>query len=206
MHPALELDNLNRFPPSMRKAVRDACSATCTARDIRRVRSYMASATNERKDMLLPMVYANLDPASIPDKDKMDYDAPLPEVEDLMVRAQLCLESLYAIEFTNDIGPDIWPRVWPWVQFLDTYRAPGMPLKARGDFYVDFLMFAGTFADHSETHTLIITTPGVYFMVGKAWPGVFAIDDAGKREIAFYDLRSFLVNIEQEHRDTRYSR
>ncbi|KAJ7917435.1 hypothetical protein B0H13DRAFT_2442567 [Mycena leptocephala] len=171
----------------MRRAVRDACSATCTAQDIRRVRSYMASATNEQKDMLLPTVYANLDPASIPDKDKMDYDAPLP-------RAQLCLESLYAIEFTNDIGPDIWPRVWPWVQFLDTYRAPGMPLKARGDFYVDFLMFSGTFADHSETHTLITTTPGVYSMVGKAWPGVFAIDDDGKREIAFNDLRSFLVN------------
>jgi hypothetical protein len=140
------------------------------------------------------MVYANLDPASIPDKDKMDYDALLPEVEDLMARAQLCLESLYAIEFTTDIGPDVWPRVWPWVQFLDTYRTPGMPLKARGDFYVDFLMFAGTFADHSETHTLITTTPGVYSMVGKAWPGVFAIDDDGKREIAFNDLRSFLVN------------
>ncbi|KAJ6527203.1 hypothetical protein DFH09DRAFT_1371440 [Mycena vulgaris] len=196
MHPALELNNLNRLPPSMQRAVRAACSATCTAQDIRRVRPYMASATDEQKNILLPMVYAHLDPARIPDEDKMDYDAPLPEVEDLMARAQLCLELLYAIEFSNDIGPDIWPRVWPWVQFLDSYQdcVPGIPPKVRGDFYVDFLMFVGTFTDHSETHALITTTPGVYYMVGKSWPGVFAIDDNGKREIAFNDLRSFLVN------------
>ncbi|KAJ7910066.1 hypothetical protein B0H13DRAFT_1877118 [Mycena leptocephala] len=94
----------------------------------------MASATNEQKDMLLPMVYANLDPASIPDKDNMDYDAPLPEVEDLMARAQLCLESLYAIEFTNDIRPDIClgfgPRFAPSpneaLDFMPTYLPSGI--------------------------------------------------------------------------------
>ncbi|KAF8181362.1 hypothetical protein K438DRAFT_1937989 [Mycena galopus ATCC 62051] len=188
----------------MRRAVRAACSPTCKAQDIRRVRPYMASATDEQKKMLLPMVYANLDPARIPDEDTMDSDGPLPEVEDLMARAQLCLELLYAIEFSNEIGPDIWPRVWPWVQFLDSHqdRVSGISRKAGSDFYVDFLMFAGTFADHSETHALITTTPGVYFMVGKAWPGVFDIDDTDKREIALNDLRSFLANRNIVTRDT----
>ncbi|KAJ7655953.1 hypothetical protein B0H17DRAFT_1146287 [Mycena rosella] len=48
--------------------------------------------------------------------------------------------------------------------------------------------------DHPETHALILSTPGVHFMVAKVWPSVHGLVDPKKREIAFSDLRGFLAD------------
>ncbi|KAF7362936.1 hypothetical protein MVEN_00644600 [Mycena venus] len=189
MHGAFRLDKLNRLPLSMRRAAVAACSPNRTIQDVRRVRISMTIATDEQKVLLLPVVYVNLDPTSIPDEESPDNDA---SHEDLIARTLLCLEILYVIEFPNDIGPEIWPRVWPWVRFYRD-RLPRLQPQLWGTFCLEFLMFAGTFANHAETYALILSTPGVYFMVAKAWPSVFEITEPQKRELAFNDLRSFLV-------------
>jgi hypothetical protein len=54
-------------------------------------------------------------------------------------------------------------------------------------------MFAGTFAasDHEQTFSLMLSTPGVWLMVAKAWPSVLKVLDPKKREEGFSDLRRF---------------
>ncbi|KAJ6517395.1 hypothetical protein C8R47DRAFT_1312885 [Mycena vitilis] len=195
MHPALRLENLNRLPPSMRRAARSACSATRSIDDIRRVQTYIATATEAQTLLMLPIFYTNLDPSDVPDPDRYDTENPPADAESRIGRALLSLISLYTLQFPVEIGPDIWPRVWPWVQFIYTYRddLPNIPQQSEGIFCLEFLMFAGTFADHEETFSLIQSTPGVWFFVAKAWPRVPKIVDPKKREVGFSDLRSFIT-------------
>ncbi|KAJ7274741.1 hypothetical protein C8J57DRAFT_1312636 [Mycena rebaudengoi] len=190
MHPALQLDNLRHLPPSMRRAAQSACSAHRRTQDIRRVQTYLAGATEEQSLLLLPVFYTNLDPADIPDLAQFDAENAT------WTRSLLSLQSLYAIQFPIEIGPEIWPRAWPWTHFLYTYRdhLPNIPPQPEDIFCLEFLMFAGTFAEHTETFSLILATPEVRFMVAKAWPHVPGIPDAKKREVAFTDLRSFIAH------------
>ncbi|KAJ7105505.1 hypothetical protein C8R44DRAFT_886458 [Mycena epipterygia] len=197
MHPALQLDNLRHLPPSMRRAAQSACSAGRTIQDLRRVQTYLAGATEEQSLLLLPVFYTNLDPAEIPDLAQFDAETPPgPNVESSIGRALLSLQSLHVIQFPIEIGPAIWPYAWPWSHFLYTYREhlPNIPPPPEDTFCLEFLMFAGTFAEHKETFSLILSTPEVRFMVSKAWPHIPGILDAKKREVAFTDLRSFIAH------------
>ncbi|KAJ7624221.1 hypothetical protein DFH06DRAFT_1230018 [Mycena polygramma] len=143
---------------------------------------------------MLPIFYVNLDPREVPDQDRYDTENPPADAESRIGRALMSLISLYTLQFPIEIGPDIWPRVWPWVQFIYTYRnhLPNIPSQSAGVFCLEFLMFAGTFANHEETFSLIRSTPRVWFFVAKAWPRVPKILDPKKREVGFSDLRSFI--------------
>ncbi|KAJ6574342.1 hypothetical protein B0H19DRAFT_1063317 [Mycena capillaripes] len=168
MHPALRLGNLDRLPTSMKaRAILVPRIATEIALD--RIQTYLTTATEEQAILLLPVFYTNLDPGVIPDLDQFDTENPSAHVENCIGRAMLSLYSLYSIQFPTSIGPDIWPRVFPWVQFIYTYRnhLPNIPLP-EVNFCLEFLMFAGTFARHQETFSLILSTAGVRFMVAKA--------------------------------------
>ncbi|KAJ6517410.1 hypothetical protein C8R47DRAFT_1255011 [Mycena vitilis] len=194
MHPALRLENLDQLPPSMRRVARRACSATRSIDDIRRIQTYIATATETQTLLMLPIFYTNLDPLDVPDQDQYDTENPPADAESRIGRALLSLVSLYVLEFPVEIGPEIWPRVWPWVQFIYTYRdhLPNIPSQAEGVFCLEFLMFAGTFARHEETFSIILSIPGVWFFVAKAWPLVPKILDLQKRVVGFTDLRSFI--------------
>ncbi|KAJ7670068.1 hypothetical protein DFH06DRAFT_1179929 [Mycena polygramma] len=196
MHPALRLDRLNRLPPSIRRAAQAACSATRSVDDFRRVQRYLETATEEQILFMLPVFYTNLDPAGVPDLDHYDTENPSADAEKCIGRALLSLLCLYVTKFPSSIGPDIWPRVWPWIQFLYIYREhlPNAPSQSEDVFCLDFLMFVGNFANHGESFALILATPGVRFLVAKAWPHVPHIMDPRKRELGFTDLRSFMVN------------
>ncbi|KAJ7675526.1 hypothetical protein B0H17DRAFT_1080622 [Mycena rosella] len=195
MHSSLRLNKLSRLPPSMRTAANAACGPNRSVQDIRRVMTYLSTGTEEQSVLMLPVFYVNLDPAGIPDEDTFDTEAP-PEAGGLIGRALLSLQALYTIKFSADIGPVIWPRVWPWVRFIYLYRdhLPGLPPQSETVFCLEFLMFAGTFADHPETHALILSTPGVRFMAARAWPSVHKLVDPKRREIGFNDLRGFLAD------------
>ncbi|KAJ7085967.1 hypothetical protein C8R43DRAFT_1142442 [Mycena crocata] len=197
MHPAFRLSNLDRLPPTLRKAAKIACSANATGQDMLRVRTYMATATEQQHNLLLPVFYTHLDPAGVPNEDQFDTDSPPSELHGRIARAFQSLEALYVIQFPADIGPTIWPRVWPWIQFLYLYRTgnlPGLPLQSERVFCLEFLMFAGTFTEHPATYALMLATSGLRYMVAKAWRYVPAIPDPKKREVALSDLRAFVAD------------
>ncbi|KAJ7748293.1 hypothetical protein DFH07DRAFT_962189 [Mycena maculata] len=156
----------------------------------------MASATDAQNILTLPVFYVNLDPAGIPDEDHFDTEHPPADAESCIGRALQSIEALNGIQIPTGIGPDIWPRVWPWVQFIYMYRdhLPNISRQSERAFCLEFLMFTGAFADHAETISLILSTPGVRFMVAKAWPYVPEIVDPKERQLGFNDLRSFMVD------------
>ncbi|KAJ7642604.1 hypothetical protein DFH06DRAFT_603600 [Mycena polygramma] len=145
---------------------------------------------------MLPVWYTNLDPAHIPNPHDFDRDDLYADAEGCISRAMVSLQTLYATTFPTSIGLDIWPRAWPWVQFLYMYRdhLPNIPPLAGDQFCVDFLMFAGTFFDHEETFSLITSSPGVFFMVAKAWPHALQVMHPSKREVVLNDLHSFIAH------------
>ncbi|KAJ6487316.1 hypothetical protein DFH09DRAFT_1106003 [Mycena vulgaris] len=105
------------------------------------------------------------------------------------------LQALPVVKFPTEIGPDMFPRVCEWVQFFHMYRdhLPGLPAQFENVLCLDFMMFAGTFAEHPQAHALILSTFGG-FMVATAWSSATRHVDSQKREIAFGDKRSFLVD------------
>ncbi|KAJ7430749.1 hypothetical protein B0H11DRAFT_2134272 [Mycena galericulata] len=182
MHAALRLDQLNRLPPLVRRAAHVACSPNRTLKDVRRIQIYLTTVTEEQRVFLLPVFYINLDLAGIPDEGQFNTENPPADAESRIGRALISLQSLYVIEFPTSIGPDIWPRVWPWVRFIYTYREnlPNIPPQLEDIFCSEFLMFAGTFADHAESFSLILSYS--------------RRQDPKKREVAFNDLRRFIVD------------
>ncbi|KAJ7097423.1 hypothetical protein C8R44DRAFT_889333 [Mycena epipterygia] len=156
MHPVLRLDNLKRLPPSMRRVAQACCGSNHSVHELRRLRMYMATATEEQEQTicLLPVFYANLDPTWIPGDDQFDTDAPPPEAESFIGRALTSLEALYVTQFPVEIGPDIWPRAWAWDNFLYMYRdhLPGFPPQSERIFCLEFLMFAGSEEARSRVH------------------------------------------------------
>ncbi|KAJ7168025.1 hypothetical protein C8R46DRAFT_1350890 [Mycena filopes] len=201
MHPALRYDALNKLPPAMRRAAKIAYSPDSTTTDVSRLLAYLANTTEEESIWMLPVFYANLDPARVPDEDHYDTEAPPPDVVDAIQRAFQSLHAIYIIRFPNSIGVDLWPRAWPWIRFLYFYREH-LPLSGRlrvpgpeseGKVCLDVLMFAGTFADHPESWKLVLATPGLRFLVARAWPHVLDAQDPKIRRVGFTDLRSFLA-------------
>ncbi|KAJ7624253.1 hypothetical protein DFH06DRAFT_1445914 [Mycena polygramma] len=173
MHPALRLENLNRLLPSMRRAARSACSATRSIDDIRPIQTYIATATEAQTLLMLPVFYTNLDPSDVPDQDRYDTENPPADAESRIGRALMSLISLYTLP-----------------SFLSKSALISGHVSGPG---YKFLMFAGTFANHEETFSLIRSTPGVWFFVAKAWPCVPKLVDPKKREVGFSDLRSFIT-------------
>ncbi|KAJ6505809.1 hypothetical protein C8R47DRAFT_1066689 [Mycena vitilis] len=145
---------------------------------------------------MLPVWYTNLDPTLIPNPQHFDTPNPSLDVEGSIARAILSLETLYMTTFPTSVGPDLWPRVWKWVQFLYMYRdhLPTDHPLGEDELSVELLMFAGTFFDQEDTFASILATPGVFFMVAKAWPHVPKVKDPDKREIAFSDLCTFITH------------
>ncbi|KAJ7846524.1 hypothetical protein B0H13DRAFT_2407838 [Mycena leptocephala] len=196
MHRALQLDNLNRLPPAMRRAAKIAYSPNSTPDDISLLLSYLSASTEEEATQMLRAFYANLDPSRLPDEDHFDTESPSPETENTIFRAYQSLVALHAINFPSAIGPNIWPRAWPWTRFIHLYRdyLLGIPPQSEEKCCLNFLMFAGIFVHHPASWELILSTPGVRFIVAKAWPYVSRVKDPKRREVVFTHLGYFLAD------------
>ncbi|KAJ7136191.1 hypothetical protein C8R46DRAFT_1361914 [Mycena filopes] len=197
MHPALRDDAVNKLPIAMKRTARIASSPNSTGADVARMLQHLPGATEEQAILMLPVFYANLDPLRVPDEYHYDTEAPSAEAQNNIVRAFQSLGALYAIRFPSAIGVDLWPRAWPWARFLYLYREHlprGLNPQSEAKFCLDFLMFAGTFADHPASFKLILDTPDLRVIVAKAWPHVLEVQEPQNREIVFTDLRSFLAH------------
>ncbi|KAK6971972.1 hypothetical protein R3P38DRAFT_3138484 [Favolaschia claudopus] len=207
MHPALHLDNLKLLPASVKYRANGAMSASRsrTLEDIQGVRDYIITAPQNERQYSLPALYFNLNPSRIPDLDclstagKIDLDSSgqcATDSDAAIAKALLSLEVLYAMTLPDGIGVDIWPRVWPWVRFLYLYihsNSSPLHLDAEREFLLDFMKFAGTLGTHSETRQLVLSTPWLWFMVGRTWACAPSIPDAPQRLLAFQNLRRFMI-------------
>ncbi|KAJ6468149.1 hypothetical protein C8R47DRAFT_1223434 [Mycena vitilis] len=192
MHPALQLSNVNRLPFSIRRAANLACSPNCSPADVRRVCLYLATITVEQEVYALPVFFYNLDPTGIPTSDN-DIETLSPGTMATIDRAMIALQALYTTRFPNAVGVDLWPRIWLWVRFVSLHPdLPLIPAVTERELCVDLVVFAATLTDHLATTVLIKSTPGFWFMLGKAWAGIVELPNAPKRTIGLSALHNFI--------------
>ncbi|KAJ7688177.1 hypothetical protein B0H17DRAFT_1069093 [Mycena rosella] len=178
MHPALHPQKFASLPLHLRTMVNSA--ATGSVQDLRRLRARIPMMPTSQAALLLPAFFASLDPAGIPEH--VAEDEPISPTVSRAVEAIKGLYSgllvLQAAEAA--VFPQLWTRCWPWITFLRTYLEcwPGTPPFRDDDFYIDFVMFVGPFQEHNSIGDLLASTPGVRFMLAKAWMSLIRLGDA----------------------------
>ncbi|KAJ7167038.1 hypothetical protein C8R46DRAFT_269178 [Mycena filopes] len=133
----------------------------------------MDHANEEQQRCLLPVFYFNLDPQDAPNENEFDPDTLPPAKKGAIARARSALSSLArVVNFPRGLGAELWPRLWPWARFFHFFHEhlPGLLLPdAEASICFDLVMSAGAFQFHPPSYDLIKSTPGFWFMLGRAW-------------------------------------
>ncbi|KAJ7675573.1 hypothetical protein DFH06DRAFT_1169919, partial [Mycena polygramma] len=169
MHYSLRFDALNRLPPHLRGMATSAAAGSLE--QLQRIYSLMSHSSNTgtRRELFLPVFYANLDNTGIP----VD---PIPEPADegalsRTARAWLSISALNLLQRKIPRGAyiDMWPRIWPWVQYIDVHPhlLPGSPTEDEVCTALFGVIREGV--ECAETAKLMDLTPGVRAFVPRAW-------------------------------------
>ncbi|KAJ6570045.1 hypothetical protein DFH09DRAFT_1277685 [Mycena vulgaris] len=196
MHPAVQLGSLNDLPISIRRIADNACRNTRTVEDVERVIELMSTraVSAAQRTSLLPVFFANLDPAGIPTSTELDLFRA--DTIDVVSRAILSVNVVFHTRLPMDVGPSLWSRVWHWSRFIHAHWEHLTRILIFDElvFYTDFLVFAGGFHDHPATYAMMSTTPGFRMMVAKAWTFLADLDEPNKLEMVLNDLCGFIVD------------
>lgn len=115
---------------------------------------------------LLPIIYANLDPARLLDPDRV--------AEPIFLHRALCatraMTMLRMGHLPTAVARELWPRLWAWIQFFDNhdYFPDDAPFTAdRRLLFSCFLPFLHD--TEGNAAQLVYTTPDVCVFVSHAW-------------------------------------
>ncbi|KAJ6504134.1 hypothetical protein C8R47DRAFT_1104380 [Mycena vitilis] len=132
---------------------------------------------------ILPVIYANLDPASIPSIDTIENMIEERLIPDAMECALSATQALYLLQNPDPCIPvaamvDIWPRYWPWIEFLQIFARLTTPRQRRlmghiaglGEFEVgsNVVTFMANFEDE-RVCKVFGATPGVRILLARNW-------------------------------------
>ncbi|KAJ7184848.1 hypothetical protein C8R46DRAFT_1343843 [Mycena filopes] len=171
IHPSLRLDLLAGLSPVYRRTAQTAARASHESLAcLNRLNALIERMPDSQVILLLPVYYANLDPADIPTTAELDASAALPGFE----RAYIALQGLQIVtciqNYPADVSPKLWPRVWAWIEFFHEYRDnlpdPG-PFGAEA--YITWGLLLMGLREHRETAALISKHPGVNAFATRAW-------------------------------------
>ncbi|KAJ7167093.1 hypothetical protein C8R46DRAFT_1351265 [Mycena filopes] len=204
MHPVLRLSKIQRLPPTIKRVALAACSPNRSLENLEQLREYMESASEEQHSCLAPVFYFNLDPQDTPNTNGFDpYTVP-PATKGAIARAWSALTSLARVVIVATlpmgIGVDLWPRISPWTRFFHLFydHLPWvLPLDAERSILFNLFVLAGVFMFHPPSYGHIESTPGFWFMLGRAWSHI--AEDATllnppiRRDLLF-NLSGFLMN------------
>ncbi|KAJ7826025.1 hypothetical protein B0H13DRAFT_2374645 [Mycena leptocephala] len=191
MHRDLRLENLQQLPLPIRAIASAACSASRSQQDIASfiARMRFGGIPPDHKTLLLPALYALLDPTGIPTMEQLDN--PSLFTITTIDQAVDILEVLYQISVPRHLGPEIWSRVWKWTDFISKFRhnLPGQFLD-EASCCVGFLSFSENFV----CDKFMLSTPGFRSMVVRAWS--FVLHDQTKdQKFAFGRVLCFVASI-----------
>ncbi|KAJ7205524.1 hypothetical protein GGX14DRAFT_698534 [Mycena pura] len=169
MHPSLQLSNLSKLPPLLRKRADDALNGS---HDAFHALTHIEKMNRTTRRLIIPVFYTTLDPAHIGELHQLESLDP----EELARRLSRAFQSLQSISILNrgDIPPaafmDLWPRVWQCIDFLDAVRGHYPSRDASCTFALFMEVFA-TFLEAANTddRRAISKTPGIYVLIGTAW-------------------------------------
>ncbi|KAJ6569095.1 hypothetical protein B0H19DRAFT_1232080 [Mycena capillaripes] len=186
MHPSLRLESLSLLPISVRRFASPAANGSIP--DLERLIALLDDTDGEEKRIFcLPVFYANLDPAGIPEGND------LVTVE--VTRAKMAFGALRGItEFKPSVVADLWPRLWAWILFFHAYRECLPSALTKSDIRLDFLGLFYYLGRDLDTKTSIRRTPGILSLVVEAW--VFVVDSGTAVDtVEFLDLCSAMESV-----------
>ncbi|KAJ7055554.1 Alpha/beta hydrolase family-domain-containing protein [Mycena amicta] len=160
---------------------------------------------------LLPVYYAGLSEASIPDllarMDLPDAEVDLEFFTRKLSPVVLCLQGIVHLDSLKDLpsgpSPDLWARVWPWIQFLDTHRVNLPRLAVLSEINPMLLVLA--LGKDTATAVLIRATPGLRIFICRVWADSFDQAQlvptplAGAFEIICAYMYNISITIAAEH-------
>ncbi|KAK7018196.1 hypothetical protein R3P38DRAFT_2981699 [Favolaschia claudopus] len=173
MHPVLHPSNFDKLPPAIRAAAIATISPDRSKRDLLslvRLRSFSVDATNVQRLALLPSIAAQLDLSDMPAPALLDASEIPHEVRLTMHRAVSSISSVYGIPFPIQAGLELWPNFCAWARFIDLYQ-PSLGVMSRqieSDFYQAILLFAAKLKEDDAACRVIISTPDLWFLTGRA--------------------------------------
>ncbi|KAF8192679.1 hypothetical protein K438DRAFT_1762026 [Mycena galopus ATCC 62051] len=205
MHEDLQLKNFAKLPLLYRVYVSNAANGSLS--DFRKLHALVLKGPPDRKELLLPVYYRNLDITGIPTPDQLDCEsvAQYASASSAIERAALALQELswctewWGNGIPEELGPDLWPRIWNWIKFLDEYRdsVQGiMPLSAK-DTYAGYAKIIHNFQLHKNTMAQVHDTPGVRLVMARAWVLIALValilrSERGIHERCFVSIVRFL--------------
>ncbi|KAJ6563004.1 hypothetical protein DFH09DRAFT_1315637 [Mycena vulgaris] len=163
MHPTLVLDD-SKIPAAIRDSATRAVNGS--SEDLARLHRDFATETN--RDTLLalwlPVCYANLNPADIPET--LEDGEPLPGV---VARAATSIGVLQLIgQFSLDVGVDLWPRIWSWISFVHTH-IDAIHETSELDTCAVLLVFVAHLISDKRCARVVGATAGVRALITRAW-------------------------------------
>ncbi|KAJ7160451.1 hypothetical protein C8R46DRAFT_1286281 [Mycena filopes] len=146
-----------------------------STRDVARLHILARSMPEDEILGLLPVFYANLDPALIPSLETLDEilttSTRLPTIQNAEESLSALAIVLRPERFPLDAAPEIWSRVWPWIEFLQLYYDCGPP-RTTGQVVAAHLIFTQIivkFSDHEPTSAVMFATKGVRRILAVSW-------------------------------------
>ncbi|KAJ7029449.1 hypothetical protein C8F04DRAFT_1398398 [Mycena alexandri] len=119
----------------------------------------------------LPVVFANLDPARIPDMTGVDsLDPPSPAAKAVMMGFNAVHSLPFFIDAPLPVYHELWPRMWKWVQFLEVHQHYWHNYEGEAPFMMNLFRALSPLLLHNENLALMVhATPGVHAFVARFW-------------------------------------
>ncbi|KAJ7467497.1 hypothetical protein FB451DRAFT_1560696 [Mycena latifolia] len=180
MHYSLKARNVSQIPTRLKPLAQAVDSGSLKA--IHSISLMIPSMPRAHAILFLPSLFANVDPARIPNGGQLDA---LLTDGDPLENIELAFHSLNAIVVLAsnrliplDASPDIWPSLWTWIDFIQTHWV-SLPMAKRADQGEICLMQANilvALGGHRETSKVIRSTPGVRRLLAMAWKAMLHND------------------------------
>ncbi|KAJ6556645.1 hypothetical protein DFH09DRAFT_1365618 [Mycena vulgaris] len=191
------IGDFSQLPPSLRKIASQAANGSLSA--LQEVLDVLMQGSCSHPDIFIPALLRNLDVSRIPDPDRMDRMDPILDISQPTPSSQPIVMALTSLDCLTNF-PHIprehcsllWPSAWRWMQFAHTYHGwfPNGP--AERDFCITFLLVLGRFQAVPDFSRRIGCTPGVHFLIGRAWTLLLDDDDGPLFSQVFLELCIFL--------------
>ncbi|KAJ7150676.1 hypothetical protein C8R46DRAFT_1229610 [Mycena filopes] len=172
MHPAFELARLSEFPSLVLRRL-----ATQAASGSEPALSDFAGCMQRQLhvDLLLPVIWANLDPVRMPQTDALDAIPSHPDTVHALQVAFCAIELVTLLRLRASmpgVYVELWLRIWVWIEVLQVYHPllPG-PITAE-DLRSRFLDIIFRMLGDPVANRIIHDTPNVHTFIALSWTGL----------------------------------
>ncbi|KAF8182773.1 hypothetical protein K438DRAFT_2165627 [Mycena galopus ATCC 62051] len=108
-------------------------------------------------------------------------------------QAQACVHGILLLGTSDSIPTgafvDLWDAVLPWIAFLDEYEESlsGRPIDSAAAryAYTSYLSVIRFLNNDEATSRLIHSTPGLYVVVGRAWPHLIHAEEGALSSVSY---------------------